>query len=157
RRCDFAPRWMTTDTITIMATSDTRSFTLKPKRHSVRKVLLTVVLFYGILLIAHGAWSHFAERNLQSRIDALRAAGEPVLPDDFRTKESDPLGNAASDIAAAATILDDDTVHSVSVDRAPATQPVAEEAWPYLAAAVEWYEPALRRVDRGQTKPNCQW
>jgi hypothetical protein len=110
-----------------------------------------------MLAVAHALWSHPAESQLRSRIDSLHAAGELVTREDFALAEQDKPGNAASDITAAATILDDDTVYGRSVDAVSSTQPVAPEAWPYLEASVQWFEPALRRIDRTDEKPFCAW
>jgi hypothetical protein len=111
----------------------------------------------AMLAVAHALWSHHAEGQLRSRIDSLHAAGELVTADDFRALEHSGPGNAASDITAAATILDDDTVYSRSVDAVSSTQPVVSEAWPYLEASVKWFEPALLRIDRADQKPFCWW
>jgi hypothetical protein len=117
---------------------------------------MTLFVPATLVAIGHGVWTWHAERTLRARIDALHARGEQVLPDDFAERMLDEPGNAATDITAAATILEDDTVHSRSVDSLPTTRPISTDAWPYLGAAIDWFEPALRRVDRAETKRYCR-
>jgi len=140
-----------------MATSDARSFTLKPRRGGMRRILRATLVLFVAVLLGHRVWTWQAERRLRLRIGVLQAAGELVRPSDFEVGQPEGYGNAATDLTAAAAILDDNTVHSLSVDCVPATQPVAAEMWPYLTAAVEWFEPALRRVDRAQSEPYGCW
>src|SRR4051794_35743401 len=100
------------------------TYQLKPKRVRWRRVALLVAVPYIFALLAHGVWTWHAERALRFRIDDLRSRGERVLPADFEPTEDDARGNAASDITAAATILNDDTVHASSVDAVPTTRPI---------------------------------
>jgi hypothetical protein len=144
-----------------MAETKSSSFVLRPKRRPFGwRYWLSLLLIISAIPIGHAIWSSHEQHILQARIDALHAAGELVIPDDFAREEftaTQAPGNAAADLTAAATILDDDTVYASSVDFVSSTQPVAPEAWPYFTAAVEWFEPALRRVDRAEAKPYCQW
>src|SRR5207244_2593422 len=80
-------------------------------------------------------------------------AGERVLPEDFRpaaTEEIELRDNAARDLAAAAAIVDDDSPAADTIDWVPTTMPVETRVWPYLDRAVEWFGPALRRIERAQ-------
>ncbi len=108
-------------------------------------------------MVGHGIWTWHAERKLRLRVDALRAAGERMMPSDFESQQPDPPGNAAPLITAAAMIIDDGSPQSESVDCVPATQPLNPKAWPYLVDATEWYAPALRRIDLAEGKAYCRW
>src|SRR5262245_50104351 len=82
----------------------------KPKFSFARMMLLVflTLLCAGLL---HAGWSWQTDRSLQKRIDALRAAGEKILPTDFRGDYADIDGdqNAERDILAAGAFADDDT------------------------------------------------
>src|SRR4051812_17208047 len=127
-------------------------------RVSWRRILLPIAIPLLVLLIAHAGWRWQAGRALERQIEQLRAAGEPVLPEDFRPKEwfaSDD--NAAGDLTAAAAIVDDDSPESDTIDYVPTTMPVNPKAWPYLTRAAEYFQPALRRIERAHAKKACQW
>jgi hypothetical protein len=109
-----------------------------------------------LCVLSYGVWYWIEYRALRFQIDALHAAGELVEPPDF-VHPIDPKNNGAKDVSAAATILDDSAEESRAIDFLPATRPTPPEAWPYLEAAVRWYDPALRRMDHAITKSNCEW
>jgi hypothetical protein len=94
---------------------------------------------------------------LDTRIQELRAAGERVLPGDFIPRDVHPRDNAAPDLSAADTIIDDGSEEAASISWTPTTMPVNPRAWPYLARAVAWFEPALQRIEKARQRPACEW
>ena len=137
--------------------AEQRTTIFKPKFRPWRVGRLVVVLLGGVAL-AHAAWDWHTGRALRQRVDALRAGGERVLPDDFATKQSvNTYENAARDLRAAIAIVDDDSEHADTASWVPSTRPVDPRAWPYMTRATEWFEPAIRRVARAQAKPVCDW
>jgi hypothetical protein len=133
--------------------------TVRPPPRLRRRVVLVFILVLASVVLALAAWQWQARRALDRRIEALRSAGERVLPSDFAPAPADydPQGNAACDLVAAAAILDDYSPESDSISFAPTTLPVNPRAWPYLARATDWFEPALRRLERAHAKPRLQW
>jgi hypothetical protein len=136
--------------------ADTRIVRKHP-RVRLGAVLRVVVGLLGIIVAAHAVFRWQAGRALQSRIQALRDAGERILPGDFVPREVDARDNAAADLTAAATILDDGSEEACSISWAPTTMPTNPRAWPYLARARAWFEPALRRIGRARQRPVCEW
>ena len=137
--------------------AEARTTISKPKFRPWR-IARVVVLSLGLPLLAHAAWGWHADRALTRRVDALRARGERILPIDFSPKQTMPvLPNAAPDLRAAAAIADDDSEEASSASWASTTRPVDPRAWPYLKRANDWFEPAIRRVERAQAKPVCDW
>lgn len=116
------------------------------------------MLPFVLLGVAHGIWGYVADLRLDARIGSLRAAGQRVLPEDFNARSVVPArNNAAPLLAAAAAILNDESVESDAVSWVPSTMPVVPEAWPYLKSAVARFEPALRRIDEAEARPSCDW
>ena len=137
--------------------AEARTTIAKPKFRPWRVGRVVVVLL-GLPLLAHAAWGWHADRALTRRVEALRARGERILPDDFKSRQTVNLyENAARDLRAAAAIVDDDSEAAASANWSSTTRPVDPRAWPYLERAHAWFEPALRRVERAQTKPVCDW
>src|SRR4051794_19780107 len=91
--------------------AEKKDLTVTPPSRKVswRRIVLLDVVLLSIVFAAHAGWRWHAARALDQQIDQLRAAGEPLLPADFRPKDDYPDGNAAPDLTAAATILDDDS------------------------------------------------
>jgi hypothetical protein len=138
--------------------AETRAITLKPERKvRLRSVLGLLSVFFGLTVAGHAVFRWKAHQELGTRIQDLRAAGERVLPGDFVPRDVDPRDNAAPDLTAAATIIDDGSEEAASISWAPTTMPVNPRAWPYLARAVAWFEPALQRIEKARQRPACEW
>ena len=140
-----------------MAEARTISTTIKkPKVRWLRLVAQFIVTF-AIVAGLHGAWGVRAERKLTARAEQLRAAGERVRPKDFVIEYTgEPYrANGAPDILSAAAIVNDVGPERRSLDFLPTTMPSNPAVWPHLARARDWYEPAMRRVERAQAKPDC--
>src|SRR4051812_10123887 len=70
---------------------------------------------FGLLLVvgavaAHGIWLIVESYLLDSRIAAIRAAGEPILPEDFAVAKIDAPDNAVTQLLEVGRMLmhDDD-------------------------------------------------
>jgi hypothetical protein len=142
-----------------MAATSHSGTTLMPARKRFRLRFIFIPALIGMLPLAgYFGWGWRADRTLQKQITALRAAGEHVLQEDFEPKSDfNAPPNGAKDLLTAAAILDDETVHNASVAYVPTTMPVDERAWPYLADAIQWFEPALQRIALAQSKPRCEF
>lgn len=138
--------------------TDRGTVRMKPRpRIRIRAVASLVALIVGVAAVVYGVFGWHVRRSLDSDIESLRAAGERILPLDFAPTDSSPRHNAAPDLIAAAAIVNDDSEEAWSISWAPITRPVDSRAWPYLARAKVWFEPALVRIERARQKPICQW
>ena len=139
--------------------AEARTTTIKKPKVRWRRMIAVFVTIIACILALHAGWGWRAERLLRERVAALSAAGQRVRPSDFIPKWGEPPypQNAAADLTAAAAIVDDDGQENKTLYYLPATRPSNEAAWPYLARARDWYEPAIRRIERAQAKPRCQF
>jgi len=137
--------------------AEVRTTITKPKPR-IRGILGIFLIGCVGAALLHGAWGWRAERALHDRIETLRAHGQRVLPEDFSSKRDvNMYENAARDLRAAIAIADDDSEEADSVSWVPSTRPADPRAWPYLARATVWFEPAVRRIEAAQRKPICDW
>ncbi|MEA2708809.1 MAG: hypothetical protein QOF78_1410 [Phycisphaerales bacterium] len=138
--------------------AEARPTVMKPKFRR-RRAAVIVLVGFVCLAALHAGWGWHVERVLQARVDELSALGERIMPVDFRPPSSSfgRRENAAADLLAAAAIVDDNGPESEALYWLPTTMPVNAKAWPHLARAKQWYEPALRRIERAQLKPICQF
>jgi outer membrane protein TolC len=54
-----------------------------------------------VVIVAHSMWGMVVEQGVKRRVEALRKAGEPILPEDFTPPVVPDADNAAIDIEAA--------------------------------------------------------
>jgi len=138
--------------------ADARTRILKP-RFRWRKFFGVVLLLIGVLAALHAAWDWHAERALRMRVEQLQAAGERILPAEFAASSAEYgwRENGALDLVSAAAIVNDYGPESEAILWLPTTMPADAKVWPHLARARQWYEPALRRVERAQSMPYVQF
>src|SRR4051812_17467089 len=80
--------------------------TLKPRRRWLRRLGLSLLVLVLPLVAGHWYWGHRAERQLAEQLAQLRAAGEPVAPADLAGPAVQDGDNAAVDLRAAASAID---------------------------------------------------
>ena len=133
--------------------AETRTTVKKPKIRW-RRILLAPVVLIALLLVAHAVWGWQARRALNARVDELAAGGGLMLASDFdrQPADYDRREDGAPDLLAAAAIIDDAGTERRALDFLPTTMPIDPRAWPHLARAKAWYEPALQRIERAQSK-----
>jgi hypothetical protein len=133
--------------------------TIKKPKVRWRRVVLVPIVGIALLAIAHAIWGWQAQRALNARVNELAAAGGLMSAGDFdrQPAEYDRREDGAPDLLAAAAIIDDVGSERRAMDFLPTTMPIDPRAWPHLARARAWYEPALRRIERAQTKKFFQF
>src|SRR5688500_7693332 len=134
-----------------MAEARTISTTIKKPKVRWRRLTAQFVVTFAIIGGLHAGWGVRAERKLIACGDGVCAAGDRIRPRDFAQWHEGP--NASYDILSAAAIVNDSGPERRSLDFMPTTRPINPAAWPHLARARDWYEPALRRIERAQGKP----
>jgi hypothetical protein len=107
-----------------------------PKRRGrLRRGLIRLGCVAAFLVVAWTAgtwgWGKYEERALARRVDALRAAGEPVTPDDLAPGPVPDAANAAAAFRAAARTIDEKSA-----------------AWVVLEEQFEWPRPPLTDYER---------
>src|SRR5688500_14358450 len=78
----------------------------RPKRRWGRWVGLSLLLLILLVAGSHWKWGVSADKRLKARVDALRAQGEPMLPEDFRLAALADADNFVVDLRAAAKLID---------------------------------------------------
>jgi hypothetical protein len=113
-------------------------------------LLLKMLIATAIgLAISHTAWDWQAEHALRAQLDQI----ERINPSDFRPKVYyTPPDDGGRDLLAAAAILEDSGPENEALNFLPTTMPANPKAWPHLARARQWYDPALRRLEHAQGK-----
>jgi hypothetical protein len=56
-----------------------------PRRWWLKRIALAVVLFIAGFITLFVIWHRVADQRLQAAIDKIKAAGEPLYPEDFNT------------------------------------------------------------------------
>src|SRR4051812_34447507 len=81
-----------------------RAFNMSENARQVRwgrRIGLGLLVVALLLIAVHALWSGVVAKGVQRRVAALRAAGEPILPEDFSTPVLAPAENGGPDILAA--------------------------------------------------------
>lgn len=78
---------------------------MPPRYWWLKRILATAGVLSIVVVCGHWLWGVAAERNLQKKIAQLRAAGQPVLPEDFEQPAVPDEENAAYYIEQACSAL----------------------------------------------------
>jgi len=122
---------------------------------------LTVVfsIFIGAVIAFDVWWSHEADRHYQAAIDAIRARGEPVAPEDFDVTGVPDSQNAALTLQAAAAApasslskgIDDSLENAADGDFDP-------NGWMKDARnSVTRFAPSLQLARQARSQPGVDW
>ena len=86
-----------------------------------KRILIALMLGPLLLLLVHGIWMFTGSRGLRTRVMAIRASGEPILPADFAPPTLTPDQNGGPDIDAAGDAIDrtDDDCATGARDQVP--------------------------------------
>jgi hypothetical protein len=79
-----------------------------PRRWWLKRIALAVVLFIAGFITLFVIWHRVADQRLQAAIDKIKAAGEPLYPEDFNTPPIPDEDNAAVLYRQAAELLTDE-------------------------------------------------
>jgi hypothetical protein len=79
-----------------------------PRRWWLKRIALAVVLFIAGFITLFVIWHRVADQRLQAAIDKIKAAGEPLYPEDFNTPPIPYEDNAAVLYRQAAELLTDE-------------------------------------------------
>jgi hypothetical protein len=96
--------------------SDDTTRPIPPRYWWLKRILLAVGVLIVGLVVLRLWWGYEAERRLQAKIDELRAAGEPLTPEDFELPALPDEKNAAYFYRQAAAAIVQPVESRVSVD-----------------------------------------
>jgi hypothetical protein len=113
----------------------------------------SVALLIAAAIIGHAMWGSVAEQGVNRRVQALRDAGEPVLPQDFTPPHPNDSENAAVDVEAAANMIDEKDPVWEAYSREDLGLPLRPKERDAVVAVMQKFGPALDRVDQGRNKP----
>jgi hypothetical protein len=77
-----------------------------PRRWWLKRIALAVVLFIAGFITLFVIWHRVADQRLQAAIDKIKAAGEPLFPEDFNTPPIPDEDNAAIVYARIAPLME---------------------------------------------------
>jgi len=129
----------------------------RPRHRWLKRIGLMIALSLVALVALRVWWSWEAGRRLRAKIDEYRAAGQPVLLQDFAMPSVADADNAALLLrkAAAALVEPDDVPISIA-DVIDAPQ-VVNERPKEVALLIEANAEALRLVRGVRAKPKADW
>ena len=120
-----------------------------------RRIAVVLVIMPFAAVLAHAIWGYSSGAGLKSRIAAIQARGEPILPADFAPPQLPPEQNGGPDIDAAG-----DAVNAYCKTDAGKRMPDIEFVLPLLPAERTAVERALKACDgamarfrQGRAKP----
>ncbi len=80
---------------------------LKPRMsRKARWLTAAIVVVFITPFLAHGVWTLIAANRVARQVEALQAAGEPILPADFAPVDPEGADNAAPDLISAGVGVD---------------------------------------------------
>jgi hypothetical protein len=122
-----------------------------------RRLLIAAgVLIVGTLL-GHGLWTYLAGRGVRSRVAALKAAGEPVLPVDFATDNPDAPDNGGPDIFLAGEVVDRYQRLHKAFDDFDLALPLRPQEKQAIEQATQDLAAPMGRFRRAIAKPRLEW
>jgi hypothetical protein len=106
------------------------------------------------VVLGHGIWGYSLGRGLNNRIEALRAAGEPMLPADFALPALPPEQNGGPDIdAAGAAIAQYSRTTGKKLADMDLALPLRAEERQGIEQANKDLAAALAQFEQGKRKP----
>ena len=71
----------------------------------IRITAIVLAVLIGVPIVVHRGWACHAERKFEGAVAAIRAAGEPILPEDFNVTGVDEAQNAGTLLLRAARLV----------------------------------------------------
>ncbi|MEA2708475.1 MAG: hypothetical protein QOF78_1076 [Phycisphaerales bacterium] len=115
-----------------------------------------IATMIALVLIAHGTWSAVARHGVRSRVAALQAAGEPILPADFATPPNGP-DNGGDDLLAAGDAIDQYASANRAYDDADFGLPLRPNERKVIESALTDLAAPLAQFAAGRNKPRHDW
>jgi hypothetical protein len=122
-----------------------------------RRFVLTLLTLILAPFLAYAAWALYAQHQLTASLRAIRAAGEPIDVEDFRTPTPAPGRNAADDLLAAGRLLDTDDLDWREFDRLWLGSPLTPKETALLTRLVAHRRAALAHLEAAAAKPDVHW
>lgn len=131
---------------------------MPPRYWWLKRILATAGVLLIVVVCSHWLWGVAAERNLQKKIAQLRAAGQPVLPEDFEQPAVPDEENAAYYIEQACSALVLPTKPGEMYVDDITDNPIVLIRYPDVAArALARNRAALLFLARAEQARACNW
>ena len=113
-------------------------------------------IFVILVMVSDAIWSLAESHKFQAQIDAIHAAGEPILPEDFLVPNAESADNAVTHLTAAASMLleDDNWKRFEKFDLA---LPLRPEEIQSIDTVVNRSGEALNELALAQQQKRQQW
>jgi hypothetical protein len=121
-----------------------------------RWIRWTIVVVPIVLLISHAIWGYAEGAGVRRRVEALKAAGEPILPADF-TPLADGAGNGGDDILAAGDAVTAYREANPAYDDLDAALPLRTEERLVIETALADLSAPLAQLERARGTPRQDW
>lgn len=131
---------------------------MPPRYWWLKRILATAGVLLIVVVCGHWLWGVAAERNLQKKIAQLRAAGQPVLPEDFEQPAVPDEENAAYFVRRAAAQLVFGTQAGQMAFDDIGYDPRLVDEFPALAdQAIAQNAAGLALIRQARLAPRCNW
>ncbi len=129
-----------------------------PKRfYWLKRIVVGVMLFEAATLGLRYVAVARAQKRLAQEIDAIRARGEPILPEDFLDRPAPEEQNAAADLLAAQKLFKIPAGMEDAWYAAPRSPPFNAKEQQVIAAVLSANRAALAAVRQARGKPLANW
>lgn len=129
-----------------------------PRYWWLKRILVTAGVLSIVVVCGHWLWGVAAERNLQKKIAQLRAAGQPVLSEDFEQPGVPDEENAAYFVRRAAAQLVFGTQAGQMAFDDIGYDPRLVDEFPALAdQAIAQNAASLAFIRQARLAPRCNW
>src|SRR4051812_47909590 len=141
-----------------MAEADTSADTtaLPPRFWWLRRIGVAMVLLMGVLVGLRHVALYVAQRRLAAQIAAIKAGGEPLMPEDFADRPAPPEQDGGPDLLVAMRMFKVPPQHQQSWNQTPRFAPSTQN--PAMADAVlAANQEAMAKVRAARGKPLINW
>lgn len=122
-----------------------------------RRILLALTALVVVAVVSHAVWGWRMSAGLARQMDAYRRARDPVAPADLNPPPVPDSLNAATDLRAAASLIDTATDDWEAFHELQPAVPLTEREVAVFRRIVDASAAALPRVEAATGKPGMDW
>src|SRR4051812_33942305 len=140
------------------AKTEATTYVLRPRKRWGRRILLSMILIVGGVLVGQWYLGYVQEEQLSEEIEELRSMKEPMASVDFVGRHVDEQDNSAAMLRGAAAAVDDQNkLWSLCEYPSRIKLPLSKREIREIGAVVERNRPALAMLAESRQKKAADW
>lgn len=138
-------------------TMDEPRIAYPPRYWWLKRICAGCVLLLAVLAGARAWWGYDADRRMKAAIAAIRARGEPILPEDFQSSPLADADNAVTYLKLAGAAYNPAAEPPVSTNMSYTDAPLPAEWFVVARKAIEGNQASLRHLREARNHRQVDW